>query len=79
MSFLEKMGRTSSFIPKLKQTYKTGKALQNSEHLPFTLQFHDFCIKNLSAELYLSMAISSIISTIHTLTINFGKLVGLHS
>lgn len=84
MSFLEKMGRTDSLIPKLKQTYRTGKALQYSEHLPlkgfpFTSQFHDFCIKNLSVELYLSMATSSIISTIHTLTINFGKLVGLHS
>lgn len=84
MSFLEKTGRTASFIPKLKLTYKRGKALQYSEHLllkgfPFTLQFHDFFIKNLSAELYLSMATRPIIPTIHTVMINFRKLVGLHS
>lgn len=84
VSFLEKMGNTASFIPKLKQTYRTAKALQYSEHLPlkgfpFILQCHDFCIKNLSAELHLSMATSSIVSTIHALTINFGKLLGLHS
>jgi len=81
-SFLEKRGRTASFIPKLKQTYTTEKTLRYAEHLPlkglsFTLWFYDFCIKNLSAEFCLSTATGCIISTIHTVTINFGKLVGL--
>lgn len=60
------------------------EALQYSEHLvlkgfPFTLEFHDFPIKNLSAELYLSMATRPIISTVQTVMMNFVKLVGLHS